>query len=216
MSQAKRRVADFLFAIQVIGAIAFCVPYAVRSLTDVQGSSLVQFVQVAAYLLFHLSLGISVLRSAPNRVNRQLVATYAIWLVLISGIITAVLSNPLYHWNGRETAILQTAAVLTLAVLAFAAVHRLPVSDPMVKAMFAIGYKSVPQVLLAWKFLAEGASGTPGPSVVIGHATIVIRLAQLGLMVRESGWDRNRFWLIVSESLNELTWLAATTAWLMV
>ncbi len=86
----------------------------------------------------------------------------------------------------------------------------------MVKAFFAIAYKSVPQVLLAWKFLAEGASGTPGLSIIVGHATILVRLGQIYFMVREAGLDRNRVWLAVSETANELSWVIATIAWLIV
>lgn len=89
-------------------------------------------------------------------------------------------------------------------------------NNAMVKGLFGVAYKSIPQVLLAWKFLAEGGSGTPGPSVVLGHATISIRLGQIYFMVKEAGWDRNRFWLAVSESANELSWIIATLAWLAV
>lgn len=215
MFDRKRKIADFLFGVQIIGALAFSIPYAYRSLTDVRGSSLVQFGQVAVYLLFHLSLAVGALRTGPNRVNRQLVATYAIWFVLICSILAAAASNPAYLWNDRETAILQVAGVLTVLVLGLTVVAGMKLTDPATKAMFAIAYKSVPQVLLAWKFLAEGASGTPVASVVIGHATILIRIVHIVFMVREAGWDRNRFWLLVSETLNELSWIVATIAWLM-
>ena len=74
----------------------------------------------------------------------------------------------------------------------------------------------MPQLLLAWKFLAEGASGTPLTSVIVGHATILIRLGQIYFMVREAGFDRNRVWLAVSEVSNEVSWIVATAAWLAV
>ncbi len=54
----KRMITDLLFLIQIIGAVVFCGTYAFRSLTDVRGSSVAQFCLVAAFLLFHLTLGI--------------------------------------------------------------------------------------------------------------------------------------------------------------
>ena len=104
--------------------------------------------------------------------------------------------------------------ILTIAVLATSYARQLSFKDPMVKGFFAIAYKSVPQVLLAWKFLAEGAGGTPAISVWVGHATILIRLGQIYFMVREAGWDKYRIWLAVSATANEVSWIVATIAWL--
>ena len=127
----------------------------------------------------------------------------------------AVWTNPMYRWNEKDTTTLVTTVFLTLAVLLMSYLQRLSLKDPMVKGSFAIAYKSVPQVLLAWKFLAEGATGTPGLSVLLGHVTIFVRLGQIYFMVREAGWDRNRTWLAVSETANEISWIIATAAWIM-
>lgn len=216
MSSKKRMITDLLFGVQIIGATLFCGAYTLRSLKDVTGSSAAQFGLVATYLVFHLTLGLGAHRASPSRVTRQAIATYAIWFVLILTTIGAVITNPMYRWNTKDTTTVLTAAVLTGTVIILSFVRKLRFSDPAVKASFAIAYKSVPQVLLAWKFLAEGASGTPGLSVVVGHATILIRLGQIYFMVKEAGWDRNRIWLAVSESANEVSWIVATIAWLAV
>lgn len=216
MSLKKRMVADLLFGVQIVGALVFCGAYFIRSLHDVTGSSLVQFGLVATYLLFHLALGVGAHRASPSRVTWQTMFTYAFWFVLIVAIIGAAGTNPAYSWNDRETTQFLTASVLTVIVLVAVAIQRRKLSDPMVKGLFAIAYKSVPQVLLAGKFLVEGASGTPGLSVVVGHITILIRLGQIYFMVKEAGWDRNRIWLAVSETLNEVTWIIASAAWFFV
>lgn len=202
--------------VQIIGAIVFSGAYALRSLSDVRGSSVAQFGLVATYLLFHLTLGLGAHRASPSRLTRQAITTYVVWLILVVTIIVATLTNQAYKWNEKDTTTLVTALVLTIVVLGLSYVRRLSIKDPMVKGLFAIAYKSVPQVLLAWKFLAEGASGTPGLSIIVGHATILIRLGQIYFMVREAGLDRNRIWLAVSEISNELSWLVATIAWLIV
>ena len=216
MSSRKKLIADLLFGVQIVGASVFCGAYLYRSIYDVTGSSLVQFALAAIYLLFHLALGMSAHKMAPSRVTRQAVATYAIWLVLFGGVIFAAATNPAYRWSEGETAQLQTASLLTVMVLVVVVVQRRKFSYPMIKAFFAIAYKSVPQLLLVWKFMAEGATGLPGLSVLVGHITIIIRLGQIYFMVREAGWDRNRVWLAISETANELSWIAATTAWLLI
>ncbi len=216
MSSHKKIIADLLFWVQIISAIVFCGAYALRSLTDIRGSSVAQFGLVAAYLLFHLWLGVEAHRASPSRLTRQAIATYIIWFVLVLTIIGTAATNPTYRWNEKDTTTLMTAVVLTVLVFIVSYARHLTVKDPMVKASFAIAYKSVPQVLLAWKFLAEGASGTPGLSIIVGHVTILIRLGQIYLMVREAGWDRNRIWLAISETTNELSWIIATTAWLII
>lgn len=216
MSLNKKLVADSLFGVQIIGAVIFSGAYALRSLSDVRGSSIAQFGLVATYLLFHLWLGVGAHRASPSRLTRQAIATYVIWFVLIMAIIGAAWTNPAYRWNDKDTTTLLMAVVLTIVVITVVCIRRLPFADPKVKASFAVAYKSVPQVLLAWKFLAEGASGTPGLSIIVGHATILIRLGQISLMVGEAGWDRNRIWLAVSETINELSWVVVTIAWLIV
>ena len=70
MSAKKRMIADLLFGVQVVCATLFCGAYAVRSLTDVTGSSIAQFGLVAAFLVFNLALGVGAHRSAPSRVTR--------------------------------------------------------------------------------------------------------------------------------------------------
>lgn len=207
---------DLLFVVQIIGAIVFCGAYALRSLTDIRGSSIAQFGLVATFLVFHLWLGVGAHRASPSRLTRQAITTYVVWFVLMLVIVVVVATNPAYRWNEKDTTTIMVAVVLTLLVLVLSYALNLKIRDPIVKASFAIAYKTVPQVLLAWKFLADGASGTPILSIIVGHITILIRLGQIYSMVREAGWDRNRICLAISETANEFSWIVATIAWVIV
>lgn len=214
MSFKKQVISDSLFWVQIIGAVVFCGAYTLRSLHDITGSSAAQFGLVAMFLVFNLALGIGAHRAKPSRTTRQAIATYIVWLVLVTILIGVVVTNSAYQWNEKDTTTLITALVLTVAVLTIGGVKGLSPNDPMMKGLFAIAYKSVPQVLLAWKFLAEGASGTPAVSIWVGHATILVRLGQIYFTVNEAGWDRNRVWLAISETANEVSWIIATIVWL--
>ncbi len=216
MSSQKKMIADLLFGVQIIGAVIFCGAYILRSFFDVTGSSVAQFGSVVAFLVFSFALAIGAHRAAPSRLTRQTLATYLVWLVLLLTLIGVVSINPAYHWNDKDTQTLVTALILTVGVIAVSRMKGLPFDDPMIKAFLAIAYKAVPQVLLAVKFLAEGASGTPGLSVILGHATILIRLGQIYFLVLEAGWDRNRIWMAINETANEASWIVASIAWLIV
>lgn len=211
-----KNIADSLFVIQIVGAVLFCGAQFLRSLTDVHGVNVSQFTLVATYLTLHLALGIAAHRAAPSRVTRQAVATYAIWFIMMLAIVIAVWTNADYHWSIHDTTTMMIAGAMTILVLVVGSFYRLSLVDPAIKALLAIAYKSAPQVLLAWKIMAEGGSGIPAVSVVVGHLTILIRLGQIWFMVRESGLDRNRTWLAISETANEVSWIVATIAWLVV
>jgi len=202
--------------VQIIGATIFCGSYILRSLHDVTGTSLVLNILIGLFLIFHLALGIGAHRTAPSRLTKQAIFTYVYWIILIVIFIFAIFTNIEFTWTDGETAQLWTAIAMTFVVFLTMVIRRVNLSDPMVKALFAIAYKSIPQILLAWKFLAEGATGTPVLAIFAGHFTIIIRLGQIYFMVKEDGLDRNRIWLAVSESVNELTWCVATIAWYIV
>lgn len=215
MSLSKKTIADLLFGVQLVGAILFCGAQFLRSLEDVHGVSVIQFTAACAFVVFNLFLGIGADRVQPSRVTKQAIVSYVVWMVLLAAVIIAVGTNSEYRWSIQDTTILGLTAILAVATLVFGRLCHLPIRDPMILAFLAIACKSVPQLLLVWAILDQGGSGIPLLSIVVGHCTILLRLGQIYFMVKEVGWERNRMWLAVSESAAELTWLAATIAWLV-
>lgn len=211
----QKRTADLLFAVQLIGAILFCGAQFLRSLEDVHGVSVIQFTAACAFVVFNLFLGIGAHRAQPSRVTRQAIASYVVWGVLLAVVVAAVCTNNDYRWSIQDTTILVLTGILAAATLMFGRFHRLPIRDPMLLAFLAIACKSVPQLLLVWTILDQGGSGIPGLSIIVGHCTIFLRLGQVSYMIWETGWERNRKWLFVSEGAAEVTWIAATIAWLV-
>ena len=187
-----------------------------RSLEDVHGVSIVQFILAAAFVVFNLFLSLGAHRAQPSRVTKQAVVTYAVWIFMLSAVVFAVGTNNAYQWSIQDTVTLAAAAVLVAGTLVITWQLRRSVQDPMVLAFLAIACKAIPQLLLVWKILEEGGSGIPLVSVLVGHVTILVRLGQIYFMVREAGWERNRTWLAVSEGAAEITWIAATIAWIAI
>lgn len=215
MSHGQKRIADGLFWFQIFGALAFSGAYIERSLHDITGTSLAQKGLVVAYFSFHGALAVAAHRTYASRLTRQTITAYGIWIILTLIMIGVIIVHPSFAWNEKDTAMMITAGAFTLVIILVGSVFNLTLADAMIKALFAIAYKSVPQILLAWKFLAEGSSGTPAIAVAIAHLTILLRLGQIYFLVEEYGLDRNRFWLATSETLNQITWTIATIAWFL-
>lgn len=93
-------------------------------------------------------------------------------------------------------------------------IQHLPIRDPLVRGWLAILFQTIPQLFLAAKIIEEGPAGLPLLAVIAGHATVLSRLALVMLALREARWDRNRRWLCVTETANELGWLVVTLTWL--
>ncbi len=69
---------------------------------------------------------------------------------------------------------------------------------------------------MALEISLKGGTGLPLTALVAGHITILIRIAHNSLTIREDGWDRNRIWLLLSESMNEFSWVTVTGVWMVV
>lgn len=211
----EERIADILFAVQLLGATLYCGSQTIHSLSDVHGVSIIQFALAAAFVAFNFVLAIGAHHAKPGRRTVQALFTYVVWLIGSNAIVVAVLLNGTYRWSVQDIVILAISAGLAVTSIWYSWLRRLSIKDPIIIAFLAISSKSIPQVFLAWKILEEGGSGIPALALAIGHCTILVRLGQIWFMVRESGWERNRFWLAISEGAAEVTWIIVTVAWLM-
>ncbi len=215
MSSVRKTVADILFAIQILGALAVTGSQFFRMLVTIEGVNLAMFLVMELFLGMNLFLAIKANAVQASRVTRQTVATYALWFVLIASNIAAIWWHGGYRWSNNDFVTIALTILGVLCVLAIAARFRKTYSDPIVKGWLAVFFKGVPQLLLAYKMFLEGNAGTPGLSIIAGHITINVRLGQLLFSIREARWDRNRIGSAISEFFNELSWIAVTVVWLI-
>jgi hypothetical protein len=85
-------------------------------------------------------------------------------------------------------------------------------TDPAIKGLFVLAFKSMPQVFLAWKVWDQGGTGIPVQAIWVGHLSIFTRFVQIYYMFKDKKGDPNRFWLLTSEIGNGSTWLLVTIA----
>jgi hypothetical protein len=214
MTDRRRLIADLLFLTQVVAAVVSGVAQFIRLIGTTQGVGVSWYAFWDAFLIINLGLAVRAHRVQPSRVTRQTVATYAVWLVMVTAQIGAMAWGR-GVWDGRDTTTALLAAVGILAVLAWCAATGTAVLDPYARGGYALCFRVVPQLMLAWRLGVEGNGGFPGLSVVMGHLAILTRIGQVAFSIREAGWDRNRTGSAIAEIGNEVSWCAITFAWLL-
>lgn len=208
--------ADVLFVVQLACAIAFGVSQFLAMRTSVEGVSTTWFVFWVAFLVVNLVLAVNAHRAYASRVSRQTVVIYGVWTVVCSANLLALLLSAGARWNHVDTATVAITGTGCLAAIIIGRARSLPVSDPLVRANFAVFCKGVPQLTLAWNIWEHGGDGISVVAFTAGHVTICLRLWQVWLSIQEAGWDRNRLGMAIGEAANEASWIVATVVWLAV
>jgi hypothetical protein len=164
-----------------------------------------------------LYLALAAHRLQKNRIVTQSIIVYSFWTAALCLLIGATLTSPAgtYMWSTTDTTTVGVGALAAFVVVAVGRVRGLSVRDPMVRGWTALVLKGWPQLMLAVKIMLEGHGKLRLTTVILGHTTILIRLGQIFLSVKATGWDRPRRGLWLSELGNELTWCVTTIAWIL-
>ena len=213
MSSNKRLIADLLFWVQIVLAFVFSVPQFLLLLENTQGQSLSMQIVMLGFLVMSLSLAFGTHRASPSRITRQIIAIYLMWSVFIAGNIGAIFWNGKYCWSVNDSVTMVLAVIGIVVVLVVCRTRNTGLDDPMPKGLLAILSKAVPQFMMALKVASEGGAGVPMPTIIVGNITVCLRIGQIWLSIREAGWDKNRVWLLLSETLNEISWATVSIVW---
>lgn len=216
MSSKKKLIADLLFGVQIISGFVLCGIQFFRLLETTKGQLLSMFLVMEAYLCLHLMLAVGAHHAQPSRVTRQTLWTYVMWLALIDFNIVAIFLNGSYEWSQNDTRTVTLALLGTVLVFAAMKLRGVGLQDPMLKSCLAMLFKALPQFIMAFEVAQKGGAGVPAAVVIAGNITILIRIGQIWFSIREAGWDRNRVWLCVSETVNEVSWATVSIIWFFV
>lgn len=215
--EKKRRIInDGLFCAQIVGMVILCGSQFWRFLhtPDFKGISLSMLFLAEAYLVLHFQLAWSAHKAQPSRETTQVVISFLGWFVGISVDILAIALNGTYHWGHNDNTTMLWA--LALGTIAFITSQQYGQGrkDPRLRAGLAILFKSFPQFMMAVKAVSEHGNSLPGWAVAAGNATIMIRIYQVWVTIKESPTEKNRRWLFISEMVNEISWISVTATWL--
>lgn len=185
-------------------------------LRSTQGVSLSFFICHGIFTLLNLSLSIAALKGtlgSDRKIKGQSVFIYALWTLVLLTHVSIALWKMDDLWKTTDTVSTTIVAIGVGIVILYAKMKQMPLLDPCVKAGLAVFFKSVPQVALAVMIYQYGKGGLSGIWILVGHITILTRIVHLWISNHEK-WDRNTKGSFVSEVWNEISWLAATVAWL--
>lgn len=212
----ERLIADALFVIQVLCASAFGIAQYHTMQGTVAGVSTTWFLFWGVFLVVNLVLAVNAYRAFASRIALQTVIIYAVWALVCAVVLLVLLATEAARWNHVDdvTAVITVAGCLGAIVIGRR--RGLALSDPLVRASFAVFCKAVPQLTLAWNIWEAGGAGISAVAFAVGHITISMRLWQVWLSIREAGWDRNRLGIAIGEAANEVSWIVATAVWLAV
>lgn len=202
--------------IQVACALLFGITQILQMLRSTEGVSLTWFLFWALFLAINLRLAVRAHQAYPTRLSRQTIVTYLTWCAALGGAMVVLLWRALGQWEDVDTLNVVVSSAGIAAVLAVGRTHGLGIGDPLVRGWLAVFFKGTPQLTLAWHILQHGGEGLAPFAILSGHITINLRIGQLLFGLREAGWDRNRMGSAISEVANEVSWVVATVAWLVV
>lgn len=168
------------------------------------------FVTWEIFLALNLWLATRALLAKTSLVAWQTFIVYSTYAVMISLDLSVLLFRHSWGWSDRDTL---TAKLVLVGVLVTLLAGNFDFKNPLMKGGLAIFFKAVPQFLLAWSIYADGGSGLSLAAIITGHVTILCRIGQLYMGIREAGWDKNRIGSFISEVPNELSWIAVTIVW---
>jgi hypothetical protein len=209
-----KRIADILFWFQFVMAWAYTVPQVFRLFESTQGVTIIFFLSQMAFLVFNLSLAISACKNNPSREKKQTLMIYVNWTFLISVLFAIVLAK--VAWKNSDWLVVLLTVAGTIIVVLIGSLGKLSYKDPIIRGFLSCLYKTVPQIYLGWCIWHDGGgAGLAAIMVWSGHLTALTRIAQIGVAIKRSGWDRNMAGIVLSESGNELSWIFATIMWLV-
>lgn len=212
----RQRIGNLLLWFQIVCAVIFATSQALKMLESTQGVSLAFFICHGIFALLNLSLSIVALSESvgsDRKLKKQSVHIYAMWTAFLVVHLAIAMWKMPDLWKYTDTLAMTAVLIGVLVTIAVAKAKHLPLLDPYVKAGLAVFFKSVPQVALAYSISVYGKGGLSGIWIVFGHITILTRLVHLWVSNREQ-WNRNTKGSFVSEVWNEVSWLAASAAWL--
>jgi hypothetical protein len=217
MSAKEKRISEIMFWLQMFFIIVFFIPYqAHKMFTSTEGVILTSFLLVDIYSVFMLNLSWRAHKAAPSRMTRQMVWVWIIGVALYTLFTVIFLFKAPVVWNANDNVNAVNAIIGAVGAIALVFAKRLPWTHPDVRMNLAISFRVIPQVMLALNIFASGSSkGLATEFVISFHLLVACRIGNLIYMIKESGKDRNRQCMLITESLGWATWCLVTVAWAM-
>lgn len=219
----SRTWTNVLFVAGLLCTVIFGGAQLVRLLHG-HGATITWYAFFASFLILNIGLSIPPFMAKRSWVTIQPLVSYGCWLVMILLNIVAILvrGRTAIRWTTSDQL---TVLICLLGIAVTFVVSRyycqLSAADPIVRGVYALFFKAVPQFLLAWNIAMAGGGELTAIALLMGHCTIFIRLFQIRESFKEMRVNpemevKRRYLVgsVISEVGNEFSWLVVTAAWL--
>lgn len=208
---------NVLFVVGVIGAFLF----GGSQFLALQHSSkgFAWYLWWAAFLLVNLRLCITPYRTAKPEDKwsmLQPIISYSCWLFVVALDLGALIWFKTGRWGLLDTYISAIVLIGVAITLWIGRKHNLTIQDPMVRGGCGVSFKAVPQFTLAYDMLISQQNALHLVALLAGHLNICLRLAQLVIARLRAANPEDRRKIagaLLSESWNEISWIAVSIVW---
>jgi hypothetical protein len=150
----------------------------------------------------------------PSPALRQIIIMYLLatagyFVMLVLVLIKAPKSKKWDINDWRSSGVVVIGGVLVIALsfpLGWGIAH------PIVKALMAVFLKAFPQVGMARKIWQVGGKGLAATAVISLNVPNLLRISLVSIDAINSGWDINRWPILLAEALNAISWFGVTIA----
>ncbi len=208
--------ADSLFVFQVVLALVFGVNQFIHMLnTSTNGLSTSTFLYTTTFVGINLHLSLASHQVKASRVTVQTIIIYIIGTFIYSLLTALMIIKSDDRWDSADTTTSLLVLALVFVSFIYTKIKNIRLLDPVMKGVYGLILRVIPQFALAWKIFQHGGEGLSVVMVVIFHILTLSRIFQIFRSIKEAGWDRNRTGLAVAEIGNEVSWTLVTVAWLI-
>ena len=204
---------NLFFLTQLVVAGLMCGSMFFKALETTQGVSLSLQIILELFVLLHLKLVQAAHKMAPSSITSEAIIIYRVYGTLTAVVIGVICLSDDYRWCRNDTNTMALAGISALAICSAAMIFSTPMTDPIPKSLLAIAFKALPQWMMAWKIGAEGGAGIPMVTIIAGNVSVLLRIWMIAKSIKDAGWERNRTWLLISETFNELSWATVSLVW---
>jgi hypothetical protein len=212
----KKSFVDFFFVFQVVLAIIFGTNQFMHMLhTSMNGLSTSTFLCTFIFVGINLHLSIASHYVQASRITRQTIIIYIIGTIIYGSLTSLMIIKSNDRWDTADSVTTVIAFTFIIISVIYTKVKNIKLFDPIMKGIYGLILRVIPQIALALKIFQNGGDGLGLTMVIIFHILTLSRIFQISMSIKEAGWDRNRIGLIIAETGNELSWTLVTIVWLI-
>ncbi|MEI7689329.1 MAG: hypothetical protein WCI91_04080, partial [Candidatus Nomurabacteria bacterium] len=166
----NKKLLDSFFIMQVILAVIFGTNQFVHMLnTSTVGLSTSMFLCTFIFVSINLHLAIGSYYDNPSRMTLQTIVIYVVGTAIYGSLTVLMLFKSKDIWGSSDTITSSISISLIIISIIYTKINNIKLFDPIMKGIYGVILRVIPQIALALKIFQDGGSGLGVVMVVIFH-----------------------------------------------